>query len=386
MKIYKEQNVYDAALERIRWCFDEFEDVIVSYSGGKDSTVIFEMALQVAKEKNRLPLKVMWLDQELEWKSTVEQVKSVMYRPEVEPMWYQIPMLILNASSGVKGNTWLHCWYPNEEWAREQDPISIKVNRFGTNRFHDLFGAISKVEFAGKKVCYLGGVRAEESPGRYLSLTATPKYKWITWGKKNDPKEEHYTMYPIYDWSYIDVWKAIYEHKWRYSSHYDSLYQLGVEVKNMRVSNIHHETAVESLFVMQEIEPDTYEAAVKRMGGLDTAGKMGREDYFINELPFMFESWKEYRDYLLENLIEEEETKKRLRGFFTQLEPYEKYLGEAIYQTEIQSIVTNDWDGTKLKNYTARPCMIKYNRLVKRDRALKKKQEEEAKNNNKKEQ
>ena len=201
MKIYKEQNVYDAALERIRWCFDEFEDVVVSYSGGKDSTVIFEMALQVAKEKNRLPLKVMWLDQELEWKSTVEQVKSVMYRPEVEPMWYQIPMLILNASSGVKGNTWLHCWYHNEEWAREQDPISIKVNRFGTNRFHDLFGAISKVEFAGKKVCYLGGVRAEESPGRYLSLTATPKYKWVTWGKKNDPKEEHYTMpvVTIYD-------------------------------------------------------------------------------------------------------------------------------------------------------------------------------------------
>ena len=42
MKIYLKQNVWDAALERIEHIFDEFDDVVVSFSGGKDSTVTFQ--------------------------------------------------------------------------------------------------------------------------------------------------------------------------------------------------------------------------------------------------------------------------------------------------------------------------------------------------------
>lgn len=57
--IYLENNVFEEALERIRYIYDEFDDVIVSMSGGKDSTVCFNLALMVAKEKNRLPLKVL---------------------------------------------------------------------------------------------------------------------------------------------------------------------------------------------------------------------------------------------------------------------------------------------------------------------------------------
>lgn len=56
--IYLENNVFDEALERIRFVFDNHEDILVGFSGGKDSTVLFHLALIVAKEKNRLPLKV----------------------------------------------------------------------------------------------------------------------------------------------------------------------------------------------------------------------------------------------------------------------------------------------------------------------------------------
>ena len=59
MKIYKKQNVWDAALDRIRWIYDEFPEVVVSFSGGKDSTVLMELTKIVAREKGRLPLKVM---------------------------------------------------------------------------------------------------------------------------------------------------------------------------------------------------------------------------------------------------------------------------------------------------------------------------------------
>ena len=89
--IYLENTVYEESLERLRLVFDNHDDVIVSMSGGKDSTVLFELALMVAKEKNRLPLKVFWLDQEAEWQGTVDYMKSIMYRSEVEPFWFQIP-------------------------------------------------------------------------------------------------------------------------------------------------------------------------------------------------------------------------------------------------------------------------------------------------------
>ena len=70
MVFYKENNVFDEALARIRMLYDYHDDVIVSMSGGKDSTVLFHLALMVAKERNRLPVKVFWLDQEAEWQAT----------------------------------------------------------------------------------------------------------------------------------------------------------------------------------------------------------------------------------------------------------------------------------------------------------------------------
>ena len=64
MKIFLNENVFDKALERLNFLFDEFDQIIVSFSGGKDSTLTMEMALKVAEERNRLPLKVMLLGQE----------------------------------------------------------------------------------------------------------------------------------------------------------------------------------------------------------------------------------------------------------------------------------------------------------------------------------
>lgn len=57
--IYSQNNVFDEAMNRIRMLFDNFPEIIVCMSGGKDSTVVFNLAMIVAKERNRLPLKVL---------------------------------------------------------------------------------------------------------------------------------------------------------------------------------------------------------------------------------------------------------------------------------------------------------------------------------------
>ena len=50
-----EKNVYEMAGERTNQLYDLFDHVCVMFSGGKDSTVILNIALQVARERNRVP-------------------------------------------------------------------------------------------------------------------------------------------------------------------------------------------------------------------------------------------------------------------------------------------------------------------------------------------
>lgn len=363
MKIYKQQNVWDAALERIRWIYSEFPNVVVSFSGGKDSTVVLNLALMVAKELGRLPQKVMFVDQEAEWRTVIEYVREVMANPNVEPMWFQMPLRIFNSTSTVE--PWLQCWEPGAEWMRKKEPISITENRYGTDRFHGLFEAILGVEYPDTKTCYLAGVRAEESPVRFLAISTHHTYKGVAYGKILNKQRQHFTFYPIYDWSFRDVWKAIHEHRWPYCKLYDYMYQYGLDIHKMRVSNVHHETAIHSLFFLQEIEADTWSRLTRRISGINTAGQLQRKNFYVpSELPYMFRTWREYRDYLLENLIADQDTRTKFAKQFKRMD--DRYIGignsHEMYKAQINTILTNDYHFTKLQNFERRPQLNSWRR------------------------
>lgn len=365
MKVYMETNVYEEAKKRISRIFDEFEEIVIGFSGGKDSTVVFNLALEEAKRRNRTPLKVLFIDQEAEWQHTIDYVKSVMYRKDVEPLWLQIEIKLFNATSHSK--EWLYCWEKGGNWIRPKDEISIKENTFGTDRFKDLFGKVINAKYKGIKTAYIAGVRTEESPTRFVAMTSSATYKEITYGNKLG--KDHYTFYPIYDWTYSDVWKAIHDNKWKYNKVYDYFYQYGVSPKDMRVSNLHHETAIHELYYLQEIEPETWNKLVARLDGIDTTGKLEKSDSFMapKKLPFMFKDWKEYRDYLLENLVESEHTKEKFRKKFEELD--ERYLGmekiETLYKTEISAILANDHYFTKITNFERNPELNAFRKFKK---------------------
>ena len=198
MKIFLEEDVWSAGLDRLRYIFDEFENIVVSFSGGKDSAVILELALIIAKEKNKLPLKVMFIDQEAEWNAVIEYVRRTMNREEIEPYWLQVPLKLFNATS--MDEAFLNCWHKGEEWMRPQEPNSITDIDYGTTRFHPMFPAFLKHHFPNSPVAMLGGVRAEESPNRRTGLTDSKTYKHITYGKIYDKVVGHYAFNFIYDW------------------------------------------------------------------------------------------------------------------------------------------------------------------------------------------
>lgn len=357
MKFYQSQNVFDAALERIRYLFSEFDHVVLCFSGGKDSTVALNLSLRVAEELNRLPLDVMFVDQEAEWDTVIEYVREIMADPRVKPVWLQIPIKIFNSTSTVE--PWLYCWDENErdKWIREKEEISIKENVYGTDRFAELFGAYLAVTYPNQKACMIGGVRAEESPARFLGLTGDATYQYVTWGKVRDREVGQFDFYPIYDWALGDVWKAIHDHGWSYCAIYDYMYQHGVPIQQMRVSNVHHETAVDKLFYLQEIEADMWGRLTRRIAGINTAGQLGADDFFYRgELPYMFASWGEYRDHLLANLIQPE-VQERFVTEFSNMDAH-FYKGhfkfeniDRLHRAHIQTILTNDYHFTKLKSF-----------------------------------
>lgn len=365
--ITPDYTVFDAALDRIRWLYDEFgaERIVVGSSGGKDSTAVVELALIVARERDALPLKVAWLDQECEFEATVRYQRWMADRPEIDFRWYQIPFRLSNSTN--LDNPWLNVWGEGEEWVRDKEPDAIVENTFRkpdgsvVDRFGQLLSETG-VEAGGIKMT---GIRAEESPARRLSTTFSTSYKWLTWSvgmsSMSGQETDCYRFQPIYDWKYSDVWKAIHDNGWKYNTHYDSLYRHGISTRNMRVSNYHHESALESLTFLQEIEPQTWERATRRLAGISTYGQLGKDQY-PESLPYMFKSWHEYMEHLIENLAPER-SKPIFRAYYPRLLASCKGESEAdICRQIVNSIIGNDLDATHVHNFEIGSDRRKYER------------------------
>lgn len=373
--LHSSESVLDAARDRVRWLFSEFDVVMVSFSGGKDSTVCLNLALQVAEELGRGPVPVLFLDQEFEWQATIDYVRAVMDDPRVDGRWLQVPFLMNNATS--VDNPWLTAWDPAKEadWMRPKEEDSVHENVYGTDNFYKLFPNYLSYHYPRKSVASLTGMRCEESPGRAFSLTGRDQYKGATWACQQHDRRKHYIFSPIYDWSYTDVWKAIQEgggtgQAWRYCRLYDQMYQHGVPVHSMRVSSVTHEQATKSLFFMQEVEGHTWNQLTKRAGGINSVGQMKSSFYAPTTLPRAFKSWVEYRDYLMEHLTDDRGREYFGRQFPLLDKEYEGSTEQVLHglvQAQISCILRNDWEeGQGLANFRMQvPSPRRQARIVK---------------------
>lgn len=347
--IYTEKNVFEEALDRIRMLFDTHDDVIVSMSGGKDSTVLFNLALMVAKEKNRLPLKAFWLDQEAEWQHTVDYMSEIMHMPEVDPFWYQVPFDFPNNLS--QENKTLKVWddKAKDKWIHPLADIGIHdcpIDLDGKGR-DDAFYVLIKwlpTYITQKNAAVLVGMRMSESPRRRMSITNTDaKWRGITWCTTEIGNTRKF--WPIYDFSDSDIWTAIAKNHWKYNKVYDFMYQKGTPRRNMRVSALIHETAWTSMSDLQEFEPKTYNRFVARISGASTFGHVLTDDSLVPKtLPFAFKDWQEYRDYLLMHICPAEDRelyKKR----------WKNQEGDEWYRIHVKELILNDTCGTINQNH-----------------------------------
>lgn len=313
-QIYQNKDVLTAAKERISYLFDEFESIIVSISGGKDSTTLAYLALLEAHKRDR-KIGLFFLDEEVVYDSTIKQIRYLMnlFPENTQKYWLQIPFHLTNATSLYESQ--LIPWEPGKHkiWMRPKEPDSIQREPWdketatvrNKEKGFGFYDAIDNFQRCFDNTAFLVGCRGTESPNRWRAVVKNPGYKDVLWctGMPNG----NATFYPLYDWNFHDVWKFIYDEHLTYSKIYDYQWAKGMSTQEIRVSSLIHEKSFKALVELPEFEPKTYDRLLKRVGGIQIGNLYGKDSKMLKarKLPKNFKNWKSYRDFLLETYPDE---------------------------------------------------------------------------------
>lgn len=342
-------NVLEAARARIRFVFDNFREVHVSISGGKDSTVLAHLALLEARRRAR-KVGLFFLDEEAVYDSTIQMIEYLMelYPEATNRLWLQIPFALTNAVSLAQSQ--LIAWEPGKHkiwmrpkkaysihaapWDRRQETVRDKVKGFG---FYDV---IENWERCHSGVAYLVGLRATESMNRWRAMIKHPVEiggERVYWGTRNGA---NVSLYPIYDWNFSDVWKYIHHEGLRYSKIYDFQFRKGMALNEIRVSSLIHEKSFKSLCELPEFEPKTYARLCERIKGIEFAQETGKaaKMFRVSKLPQGYKSWRQYRDFLLATYHDPTIRQTFERRFSRHLD------NEFVARQQCRQLVLNDYE------------------------------------------
>lgn len=280
MRIYKpaklDADVLTKARERIGQLFDRFDKVVVSFSGGKDSTVCLNLALEVAHERGRLPLDVYTFDEEAIHPETVQYLARVAARPDVRFRWYCLPVQHRNACS--RRSPYWYPWNPADRalWVRELPPGAItELPGFQLGMtMPDCAPLVYGREHG--MVADIRGIRAQESLRRLRMVAMKVEDNWIA-----APRNGHNcAVSPIYDWTTEDVWLAPQQFGWDYNRTYDVFDKAGIKPHNQRVCPPYGEEPLGGLFQYAQCWPELWHKMVARVPGAATAARYARTELY----------------------------------------------------------------------------------------------------------
>lgn len=279
-------SVLDAARQRIAWTFDTFPRVYVSFSGGKDSTVMLHLVAQEARTRQR-KIGVLFVDLEGQYKLTIEHVLScyTLYQDIIEPYWVALPIHLRNAVSQFDPQ-WI-CWEPekHDAWIRTPPPVAITDQGFFpfyryAMEFEEFVPAFGHWYAGSKLAACLVGIRTTESLNRWRTI-AGHGVKWRegkTLGWTNWIGQTLWNVYPIYDWNTEDIWTfhARYPDL-PYNHLYDLMYQAGLSIHQQRICQPYGDDQRKGLWLFHLIEPDTWTRVVARVNGANGGALYAQE-------------------------------------------------------------------------------------------------------------
>lgn len=292
-KAYLESNVYEEALKRVEHCFRSFDKVIVSFSGGKDSTALLHVTLEVAKKLNKLPVHVVFFDEEAIHPPTIEYVARVREREDVILDWYCLPIKHRNACSNEQ--PFWYCWNPEERelWCRDMPEYAITEHP--TFKFGMSFQEWAPYAYGPEhgKICWLTGIRTQESLRRYRVIAQKKNDAYLTTTPENKCS---FRAFPIYDWSSEDVWRIVHELDLDYNRTYDIFNKTSMHNKllHQRVCPPYGEEPLRGLWLYSECFPELWHKMLYRVKGAATAWRYANTELYSNWSKPEDKTWKEY--------------------------------------------------------------------------------------------
>lgn len=265
--------VFDAALQRLIEQYEQGHRLVVSFSGGKDSTCVLEMAVLAATMTGRLPVEAVMRDEEIMLPGTYEYVERVHARDDVDLHWLVANQPILNAFNRADPYWWVFDpLVAPDDWVRQPPPYFEQIDQINIQAMttKDRFPI---KEDEDQKLMSVIGMRIQESRQRMYGLFSAKGYvigatkQTGVWG-----------CWPIYDWTDGDVWRAIEQNHWDFNSAYSVMNRHGMSRAKMRIGppmmNVH---GVESqLRLGSHAFPAWWDRVCRRLPGVRTAAAYGK--------------------------------------------------------------------------------------------------------------
>lgn len=303
-------SVLEAARQRVVWTFETFPKVYVSFSGGKDSTVMLHI---VAEEARRLGRRfgLLFVDWEAQFNLTVEHVERcfAMYEDCADPYWVAVPLRTTNACSQVEPE-WT-CWEPGKEdlWVRPKPEQSMRETAFPfwceRITFEEFVPEFGHWYGEGQLTACFVGIRTRESLNRWRTISGRgTKFEGRTW--TNWPGRSLHNIYPIYDWHEQDVWTYHGKTGLPHNMLYDRMHRAGLSLSQMRICEPYGDEQRRGLWLYQIVEPETWARVSTRVAGANTgalyAGEKGNVLGNIKIALPPGHTWHSFAEFLLDSM------------------------------------------------------------------------------------
>jgi len=314
-KIILDKNVYEAAVERVNFTFDNFEKIYLSFSAGKDSTVMLHIVMDEAIKRNR-KIGILIVDLEGQYKLTIDHMSECIevYKDYIDLYWVCLPIHLRNAVS-VFEPFWM-CWDADrkQDWIREIPPLAISdINKFPFFKigmeFEEFVPEFGQWYSEGKKTACLVGIRADESLNRFRTIASNKKIRFQ--GKQFTTKvtDDVYNVYPIYDWKTEDIWTyhSKNKHK-RHNELYDIMHKAGLSIHLQRICQPYGDDQRRGLWLFHLIEPETWAKVVARVTGANSGALYVQDTGNINGYGKITKperhTWKSFSETIIHTLPE----------------------------------------------------------------------------------
>jgi len=307
-----EISVLEAAKQRISKTFDDFEKIYISFSGGKDSTVMTHLVMDEAIKRGR-KVGLLIIDLEAQYSATINHIEEMVekYQSNIELHWFCGELLLRNAVSDFEPK-WV-CWDESKKhlWIRKKPKLASELSQYDfyvpKMEFEELMVIFGEWYSQGEKTAAFIGIRSDESLHRYRAITSNKEglmhkdYKWTTKVSK-----DLFNIYPIYDWRTEDIWVFHMKSKLPYNKIYDLMTRGGVKFSDQRLCQPYGDDQKKGLWLYHILEPQTWYKLVERVSGVNSGSLYIKERGNMNGSNFVEKpenhTWESYTNFLLKSL------------------------------------------------------------------------------------